>query len=68
MGWWPKPCPSHIAKLKKNKINVLRFHILLYVFYLGNGVIEHIGWNLMCGLYGSLLGVTVVCHVVCEEI
>lgn len=54
--------------LKAHKKDIMRFHTLLYEAYLISGVIEHFGLNLMCGIYGGLTGLTVVVHMVCEEL
>lgn len=54
--------------LKNHKIHILRFHAILYTLYLGMGAIEHLGLNIICGTYALLGGVTIVCHVVVEEL
>ena len=54
--------------LKDHKVHILRFHAVLYTVYLSMGAIEHLGLNIICCTYSLLGVVTIVCHVVVEEI
>ena len=57
--------PEH---LKAHKLHILRFHAVLYTVYLSMGALEHIGLNIVCATYTLLGGVTIICHIVVEEI